>query len=255
MKEKYLMEDSDDNAFSLITDFEGNDEEMLEVKTQSGDILPVLPLRNMVLFPGVFMPVSVGRKSSLKLIREAEKKKKNIAVVCQKIAQTDEPTFEDLHTIGTIAKIVRVLEMPDQTTTVILQGFKRIELKNIIETSPYLKGEVEVKNEDIPAKDDKEFQALVESCKDLTIRFIKSSDSLHQDSAFAIKNINNHMFLVDFMCTNIPLKKDEKIELLRFDSLRERAYRLLEILNREVQLAEIKASIQMRAREDMLSII
>ena len=104
MKEKYLMEDSDDNAFSLITDFEGNDEEMLEVKTQSGDILPVLPLRNMVLFPGVFMPVSVGRKSSLKLIREAEKKKKNIAVVCQKIAQTDEPTFEDLHTIGTIAK-------------------------------------------------------------------------------------------------------------------------------------------------------
>ena len=251
MKEKYLMEDSDDNAFSLITDFEGNDEEMLEVKTQSGDILPVLPLRNMVLFPGVFMPVSVGRKSSLKLIREAEKKKKNIAVVCQKIAQTDEPTFEDLHTIGTIAKIVRVLEMPDQTTTVILQGFKRIELKNIIETSPYLKGEVEVKNEDIPAKDDKEFQALVESCKDLTIRFIKSSDSLHQDSAFAIKNINNHMFLVDFMCTNIPLKKDEKIELLRFDSLRERAYRLLEILNREVQLAEIKASIQMRAREDI----
>lgn len=124
-------------------------------------------------------------------------------------------------------------------------------MKNITEVYPYLKGQVEIKDEEIPDKTDKEFQALVETCKDLTIRYIKSSDSLHQDSAFAIKNINNHMFLVDFICTNLPLKKDEKIELLRYDSLRERTYRLLEILNREVQLAEIKASIQMRAREDI----
>ena len=251
MKEKYFMEDSDDNAFSLIADFEGNEEQMFDVKTKSGDTLPVLPLRNMVLFPGVFMPVSVGRKSSLRLIREAEKKGMNIAVICQKAAQIDEPQFEDLHTIGTIGKIVRILEMPDQTTTVILQGLKRLELKNITEVYPYLKGQVEIKDEEIPDKTDKEFQALVETCKDLTIRYIKSSDSLHQDSAFAIKNINNHMFLVDFICTNLPLKKDEKIELLRYDSLRERTYRLPEILNREVQLAEIKASIQMRAREDI----
>ena len=251
MKEKYFMEDSDDNAFSLIADFEGNEEQMFDVKTKSGDTLPVLPLRNMVLFPGVFMPVSVGRKSSLRLIREAEKKGMNIAVICQKAAQIDEPQFEDLHTIGTIGKIVRILEMPDQTTTVILQGLKRLELKNITEVYPYLKGQVEIKDEEIPDKRAKEFQALVETCKDLTIRYIKSSDSLHQDSAFAIKNINNHMFLVDFICTNLPLKKDEKIELLRYDSLRERTYRLLEKLNREVQLAEIKASIQMRAREDI----
>ena len=251
MKEKYFMEDSDDNAFSLIADFEGNEEQMFDVKTKSGDTLPVLPLRNMVLFPGVFMPVSVGRKSSLRLIREAEKKGMNIAVICQKAAQIDEPQFEDLHTIGAIGKIVRILEMPDQTTTVILQGLKRLELKNITEVYPYLKGQVEIKDEEIPDKTDKEFQALVETCKDLTIRYIKSSDSLHQDSAFAIKNINNHMFLVDFICTNLPLKKDEKIELLRYDSLRESTYRLLEILNREVQLAEIKASIQMRAREDI----
>lgn len=251
MKERYLMEDSDDNAFSLIADFDGNEEQIFDVKIQPGDTLPVLPLRNMVLFPGVFMPVSVGRKSSLKLVRDAEKKDKNIAVVCQKSAQTDEPQFEDLHTIGTVGKIVRILEMPDQTTTVILQGLKRLELKNITDVHPYLKGEVELRNEEMPPKEDKEFQALVDTCKDLTIRYIKSSDSLHQDTAFAIKNINNHMFLVDFICTNLPLKKDEKIELLRIDSLRERAYRLLEILNREVQLVEIKASIQMRAREDI----
>ena len=250
-KERYLreMDDQNDNAFSLIADFDGNEDQVFDIKV--GETLPVLPLRNMVLFPGVFMPVSVGRKSSLRLVREADKKKSYIAVVCQKMAETDEPAFEDLHPIGTIGKIVRVLEMPDQTTTVIIQGMKRLELKNITETHPYLKGEVNIVEEEIPSKDDKEFQALVETCKDLTIRYIKSSDTLHQESAFAIKNLTNHMFLVDFICTNLPLKKDEKIELLRIDSLRERTYRLLEILNREVQLAEIKASIQMRAREDI----
>ncbi len=135
---------------------------------------------------GVFMPVSVGRKSSLKLVREAEKKSSYIAVVCQKAADTEEPVLEDLHTIGTVAKIVRVLEMPDQTTTVILQGSKRIELKEIMEVAPYLKGRVTTLNEEIPAKDDKEFQALVEACKDLTVRYIKSSEmfrkTLHSPS-------------------------------------------------------------------------
>lgn len=250
-KERYFsgIEAPEENAFSLIADFEGNEEQMFDIKI--GETLPVLPLRNMVLFPGVFMPISVGRKSSLKLVRAADKKNAYIAIVCQKSADIDEPAFEDLHTIGTVGKVVRVLEMPDQTTTVIIQGMKRLELKSITETSPYLKGEVHVIEEEIPAKDDKEFQALVETCKDLTIRYIKSSDSLHQESAFAIKNIGNHMFLIDFICTNLPLRKDEKIELLRLNSLRERAYRLLEILNREVQLAELKANIQMRAREDI----
>ena len=228
------IEDRNENAFSVIADFEGNEEQLMDIEVD--EILPVLPLRNMVLFPGVFMPVSVGRKSSLKLVREAEKKSSYIAVVCQKAADTEEPVLEDLHTIGTVAKIVRVLEMPDQTTTVILQGSKRIELKEIMEVAPYLKGRVTTLNEEIPAKDDKEFQALVEACKDLTVRYIKSSEMFPQDSAFAIKNINNPMFLVDFICTNLPLKKDEKIELLRIDALRARTYRLLEILNREVQL-------------------
>ena len=244
------MEEANEGAFSLITDFEGNDESTFDVKVKSGEVLPVLPLRNMVLFPGVFMPITVGRKTSLKLVREAEKKNADIAVVCQKVAQTEDPEFDDLHTIGTVAHIVRILEMPDQSTTVILQGMKRLELKSIVQTTPYLKGEVDILEEEVPEKDDKEFQALVETGKDLTIRYIKSSD-MPQDSIFAIKNLNNHMFLVDFICSNFPLKKDEKIELLLINSLRERTYRLIEILNREVQLAEIKASIQLRAREDI----
>ena len=237
------------NSFSVIADFEGNEEQLMDIEVN--EILPILPLRNMVLFPGVFMPVSVGRKTSMKLVREAEKKSAYIGVVCQKVAETEMPMLEDLHTIGTVGKIIRILEMPDQTTTIILQGVKRMELEEIVDTTPYLKGRVRALEEDIPDKNDKEFHALVEACKDLTIRYIKSSDMFPQDSAFAIKNITNPMFLVDFICTNLPLKKDEKIELLRIDSLRARTYRLLEILNREVQLAEIKESIQMRAREDI----
>ena len=252
MKDKYFLEDVDNNnGFSLITDYDGNDEHMFDVNIKSGAILPVLPLRNMVLYPGVFLPISVGRKTSLRLVREAEKKRTDIAVVCQKAAQTEEPRLEDLHETGTVGRIVRILEMPDQTTTVILQGMKRLRLNVITEEQPYLKGEVTLLDDEMPGKDDKEFTALVEACKDLTMRYIKSSDVMHQDSIFAIRNINHPAFLINFICSNLPFKKDEKIELLAIDSFKKRAYRLLEILNREVQLAEIKASIQMRAREDI----
>lgn len=244
------FEEENEDAFSLIADFEGG-EDLSDIKLNPNTEIPVLPLRNMVLFPHVFLPVSAGRRASLKLIREAEKSKEYIAVVCQKVAATNDPLFDDLHPIGTLAKVIRVLEMPDLTTTVILQGIKRLELKNITHTRPYLKGEVNLLEEDIPAKEDKEFTALAETCKDLAIRYMQSSDSFPQDSAFALKNINNHLFLIDFICTNIPFKKDEKIELLGINSLQTRAYRLLEILNREVQLADLKASIQMRAKEDI----
>lgn len=251
IRKEYLseMEDMEDNAFSLVADFEGSEEQLFDITVEDG--LPVLPLRNMVLFPSVVLPVSVGRKSSLKLIHEAYKKNSYIAVVCQKVADTESPSFEDLHPTGTIAKIVRILEMPDHTTTVILQGTRRFELKSITDTFPYLTGNVTLLDEALPKKNDKEFEALVENCKDLTIRYIKTSDVLHQESSFAIKNIGNKMFLINFICTNLPLKKDEKIHLLEIGSLNERAYHLLEILNREVQIADIKANIQMRAREDI----
>ena len=167
------------------------------------------------------------------------------------MSETENPRFEDLHHIGTVAKIIRTLEMPDQTTTVILQGSKRMELKEITAEEPYLQGRITLLDEILPDKTDREFQALVEACKDLTVKYIKTSEIFPQESSFAIRNISNPMFLVDFICTNLPLKKDEKIELLQINALRERTYRLLEILNKEVQLAEIKESIQMRAREDI----
>ena len=161
MKKRNYLLDSEDrgggNGFSVIADFDGSEEQLMDIEV--GDTLPVLPLRNMVLFPGVFMPVSLGRLSSLKLAREAEKKNSYIAVVCQKKADTEYPGLEDLHRIGTVAKIVRTLEMPDQTTTVILQGSKRMELQELTATEPYLKARVKLLDEILPDKNDRSKRA------------------------------------------------------------------------------------------------
>ncbi len=243
------MEDAGNNNFSLIADFEGNEAQMMDIEVENE--IPVLPLRNMVLFPGVFLPVAVGRKSSLKLVREAEANKGYVAVVSQKHVKTDDPQLEDLHTIGCVAKVVRLLEMPDRTVTAILQGVRRMELNSITQEHPYLKGEVTLLHETLLDKESKEDEALIESCKDLTIRYIKMADNINPESAFAIKNINSHMFLINFICTNLPFKIEEKIRLLQMDSLKVRANKLLTLLNREVQLAEIKATIQLRTREDI----
>lgn len=242
------MEDSNNN-FSLIADFDGNEEQMMDIEVE--EIVPILPLRNMVLFPGVLLPVSVGRSSSLKLIQEANKEQKQLAVVCQKQSETENPTLKDIHTTGSIAKIVRVIEMPDNTVTVILQGLRRVEVEEIVEDTPYLKGHVTLLEEELMEKGNQENQALIESCKDLTVRYIKNSEDINPESAFAIKNLSNSMFLINFICTNFPFTVREKINLLRIKSIKERAHHLLHILNREVQLAEIKASIKMRTREDI----
>ncbi|MBR1543228.1 MAG: endopeptidase La [Bacteroidaceae bacterium] len=249
MNKFFLEEERQDNVISVFTDLDGSEEKFVNVEIS--DVLPILPLRNMVLFPGVVIPVSLGRKSSLRLVKEAERKGNFIGVFCQIQSDTEDPEFNDLHNIGTVGKVVRVLQMPDQTSTVILQGVKRIELLDIINFDPYLKGHVKTLEDEMPQKGDREFQALVDSVKELAYKYIRLSDMVPAESAFGIKNITNNLFLVDFLCVNLPLKKDEKMELLMIDGLKNRTYRLLEFLNREVQLAEIKASIQMRAREDI----
>ena len=243
-------EDRQDNVISVFTDLEsGSDENFVNVDVKSE--MPILPIRNRVLFPGVVLPVSIGRKSSLRLAKDAERKGMQIGVFCQRIADTEEPMLADLHTVGVVGKVVRSLRMPDQTTTIIIQGLRRIELLELTEYEPYLKGKVAPLNDSVIKKDDKEFSAMIDAVKDLAIKYIRVSDMVPADSAFAIKNINSSLFLVDFLCANLPFNKDEKMELLMMDSLKDRTYRLLELMSREVQLAEIKASIQMRAREDI----
>ena len=205
----------------------------------------------MVLFPGVFLPVTIGRKSSLKLIHEAEAAGKNIGIVCQKLPDTEYPELKDLHQIGTVARIIRTIEMPDKSRAVILQGIRRFKLEEITETTPYLLGNITPLEDEMPSQNDKEFQALVDSIKDTTIHLIKTSDLYPQESTIAIKNNNSPVFVINFISANLPLKKDDKMQLLCIDSFRDRAYQLLRFLNREVQLAEIKENIQIQAREDI----
>lgn len=237
------------DGFSVIADYDGSEEQLM--KTEVDSSMPILPLRNMVLFPGVFLPVTIGRKSSLKLIHEAEAAGKNIGIVCQKLPDTEYPELKDLHQIGTVARIIRTIEMPDKSRAVILQGIRRFKLEEITETTPYLLGNIMPLEDEMPSQNDKEFQALVDSIKDTTIHLIKTSDLYPQESTIAIKNNNSPVFVINFISANLPLKKDDKMQLLCIDSFRDRAYQLLRFLNREVQLAEIKENIQIQAREDI----
>ncbi len=241
--------DDNQNPFSLVADFDGDESSVFDVEVD--ETLPILPLRNMVLFPGVVLPVAVGRKSSLRLIRTAEKNKFNIGVVCQLSPETENPGFSDLYNTGTVAKIIRILELPDQTTTIILQGMSRFELKGIISEKPYLVGQVEKLTDSLPNKNDKEFEVLIKTCRDRTIQFIQVSEQMPKESMFAIKNIKNNMFLVNFICANFPFAISKKMALLDEASLEQRTLNLLKLLNREIQYSELRAEIQRKTREDL----
>jgi ATP-dependent Lon protease len=228
------------------------DEDFTQGIEKVGNTVSILPLRNMVLFPGVAMPVIVGRTKSKRLINDAVKKKQMIGVVCQKEISVEDPQMEDLYNIGVVADIVRVLEMPDGSTTVILQGKQRFELKELLDTDSYLKGVIAILEEDMPKKNDREFEALVSTIKDLTIKMLAAAVAeLPRDLLFSIKNNRNVLYLINFSCGNIPIPAAEKQQLLIINNLRERAFRLLFILNREYQLVELKNSIQMKTHEDI----
>ena len=259
MKEKTRVfcqnsfDDLDDNigiVMPILTECDV-DEDFTEGIEKVGDTIPILPLRNMVLFPGVALPVIIGRPKSMRLIKEAVHKKSLIGVVCQKEMGTEDPILEDLYTTGVIADIVRVLEMPDGSTTVILQGKKRFELNELTETDPYLSGKITVLEDTKPDKTDREFEALISTIKDLTIKMLGAVAEPPRDLIFSIKNNKNVLYVVNFSCSNIPSGSAEKQQLLLIGDLKERAYRLLFILNREYQLVELKASIRMKTHEDI----
>lgn len=241
--------DNEGESFAMIADFDGNEESLFN--NPLDESMSVLPLRNMVLFPGVVMPVVVGRTSSLKLIKDAVKQEKMIAVHCQKQPETESPTEKDIFDVGTAARIVRVFEMPDQTTTVILQGIQRTRIREIIRRRPYMTAVIEAPHEELPDKNSKEFRAIVDNCKEMAIKYTRLNADTQQDTFFALKNIHNGTFLINFICANLPFDIKEKIQLLEESVLQERAIHLLSILNREVQLAELKQNIQMRTKEEI----
>lgn len=246
------LDDANDNATTIMPIFaevEGNPD--IECPGVSEVDLPILPLRNMVMYPGVALPVSVGRAKSLQLIKEAYAQKQYIGVTCQKDMYVDEPEYKDLYEIGTIAEIVKILEMPDGSTTVILQGKRRFHLDNLTTFTPYLRGNISLLEEKMPKSNDKEFEALISAIKDMTFNILKTLGEPSRELMFALRNIENSHYLINFLCSNIPLNTQQKQDLLNIDSVKQRAFSLYTALSKEAQLIEIKASIQSRTREDL----
>ena len=239
--------DTDAELIPLLTpedEEEMNNEELPE-------LLSILPLRNMVLFPGVVIPITAGRDKSIKLINDANAAGKNIGVVAQKNEQDEDPTKEDIHKIGTVAKILRVLKMPDGNVTVILQGKKRFEISEVVSEEPYMTATVKEVPEIRPNSQDSEFAAIIESLKELAIKIIQESPNIPSEATFAIKNIESKSFLINFVSSNMNLTVKEKQDLLAINGLKERALETLRFMNVEFQKLELKNDIQSKVRFDL----
>jgi ATP-dependent Lon protease len=226
------------------------DEELMNSE-RLPDTLPILPLRNTVLFPGVVIPITVGRDKSIQLIRDAYKGDKAIGVVSQKNDEIEDPVPADLHQVGTIAHIIKQLRMPDGSTTVIIQGKKRFRIKEFVQVEPYMKAGVEGFAEVKPPREDQEFSALVSSLKDLAVQIIKQSPQIPSEASFAINNIESSSFLINFISANSNVPSAEKQKMLELPDLRERATLVLKHLTQELQMLQLKQEIQNKVRTDI----
>ncbi len=213
--------------------------------------LPILPLRNTVLFPGVMIPITVGREKSTKLIEDAKKGSKLIGVVAQKDGSIEEPVFDDLFRTGVMAHIVKVLQMPDDSTTVILQGRNRIYLEEEIQSEPYFKAKITALSTDSVVETTDDFAALMGSIKDMSLSAIKLNPNIPGDSGFAIKNIDSPSFLVNFISSNLNASLEEKQDLLELETIKERANKLLGLLSKELKMLELKNKIQSKVKTDL----
>lgn len=247
-----LSSNIDDDA-EFLPLLSQDDEDQMNKETFPDD-LPILPLRNNVLFPGVLIPITVGRDKSLRLLQDANKGKKVIGVVSQKDQDKENPEFNDLHKVGTVAQIVRLLKMPDGTSTVILQGKRRFEITEPYQTEPFMRAKVKFLAdvvEKTSAKADKELDLLYRSIKDLALQIIKDSPNIPSEAAFAIGNIESPVFLVNFISSNMNADVPKKQELLEELDFRTRARLVMEHLTLESQLLEMRNEIQSKVREDM----
>ncbi len=240
-----MMEDESD-FMPIIAD--GDDRELKN--TEVPDELPILPLRNTVLFPGVVLPINVGRKKSLKLLKDVNSGSKLLGTVAQKDYTVDEPTPDDLFTVGTVAEILKILEMPDGSTSVIIQGKRRYSIRDFVEKEPYYKATVEPLN-DLTPPNDAEFNAIVGSLKDLSIKIAQFSANVPPEATFAVKNIENSTFLINFICSNTDINIENKQTLLEIESLKERGVQAISYLVKEVQMLELKQDIQKKVKTDM----
>ena len=236
-------------SFSVITDFDIPFDFSIRPEEVNNPV-PILPLRNMVLFPKVIAPIIVGRDSSMRLVREAERKGKLIGAFCQCLAEEEDPGFEDLYTCGVAARVVRIIDLPDGSTTVLLKGLDRVQLKGITSTRPYLLGEIELDPEVSGTEEKMEGDVMLGTLRETVTRYFRAID-VPQELAFAIRNLNDSEIAINYTCTNISFRKKFKDELLRCPSIESRFFTLIKMLNREIHYHELKQSIQMRTREDI----
>ncbi|HIG32187.1 MAG TPA: endopeptidase La [Flavobacteriales bacterium] len=220
-------------------------------KEDTPDVLPILPLRNTVLFPGVIIPITIGRDRSVKLIKAAEAGNKTIGIVSQKDFDTELPELKDLNEVGTVAHILKMLKMPDGNITAVIQGRKRFKIKEMVQNEPFYKARISDLQEVKPVGKDEEFEALVSSVKDLALQIIKESPNIPNEASIAIKNIKNSSFAINFVSSNMNIGLTEKQALLEEVDLKKRAILVLELLTKELQSLEIKNKIQSKVNTDL----
>ena len=245
------MEKEHNNAFQMIADYEGDINNLFDVNAD-GEI-PILATRNMVLFPGVISPILVGRPSSLNLVKKYSDSDTVIGVFCQKDPTIEKPSASDLYEYGVFARIIRVLEMPGpgHNLTAIVQGLGKCHLDSITKNRPFLMGKASLIHEDLPNSSDREFITAVDDLRSSAIEYIKKNDEIPDESQFALTNISNHIILVNFTSSNLPIAIADKIRLLECKSVKERVFELLKVLHKEMQLLQLKQNIRTKTREDI----
>lgn len=239
-----------DSETEFIPLLSSEDEELMNAE-EVPEELSILPLRNTVLFPGVVIPITVGRDKSIKLIKDSYKKNKKIGVVAQKDVDIEDPEYNDLNPVGTVAQIIKILQMPDGSTTAIIQGKKRFTLQSLVQTDPYIKAKVTQFGIAEQISKDDNFSALISSLKDLSIQIIKQSPNIPTEASFAIYNIESPAFLVNFVSSNLNIDVLEKQKLLEVSELPQRANLVLKALTEELQVIELKNQIQKKVKTDL----
>ena len=250
MEDKITMYmDNKNRSFSMIADIDGDYSDL--TNQEAPGPLPILALRNMVVFPGVVTPILIGRESSMTLIRKAEKQNGLIGVVCQRDGEVEAPIRADLYDYGVYGKVLKTLAMPNGNITAIIQGMGRFRLKEIQKYQPYMVGNTVSAPEDFPDVHDMEFKTGIEDLRNQTSDYIHMSDEIPDETSFAIKNVTNDIMALNFICTNMPFSIKEKMALLQMDSLKERLFNTMRIVNREVNLQSLKLDIRNKTRDDI----
>ena len=237
------------SAFQMIADIEGDIKDILNINPP--DNVPILPVRNLVLFPGVVSPILIGRDSSKIVIQKAEKKGELIGIICQRDPEVDVPLQEDLYKTGVFAKVMKLLTLPNGNITAIVQCHSRLQLNRLTQTSPYLEGDVEALSDLDPEKRDREFKTAMDDLRNLVNEYINVSEDIPDEATFAIKNITNNIMALNFVCSNMPFPVKEKVRLLEMESVKERLFNVMKIINREINLQNLKADIRNKTREDI----